>query len=148
MDFLATIEIPKNSCYKFEASKPDFKTLNLDRVLPIPCPYNYGFLKNGPISADGDPLDIFIVSGEPIPPMTIVKFKVWGILICEDNGVEDNKVIATIENDIFRDYDYFRKIKFYLENYKEGFKILDYKIFNDDTLFKNFIESNNLTHSN
>lgn len=138
MNFIAEIEIPKDSYYKYELNK-DSNSLLVDRVLPIPCPFNYGFLP-GTLSGDGDPLDIFIVSAEPLAPKSQVKFKPWGILICQDQGLEDNKVIAIIENDNYRDYDYFRKIKFYLENYKKGFIIKEYKIFNDDILFKNFIE--------
>lgn len=139
MNFIAKIEIPKGSFIKYEFNK-ETNALEVDRVLPIPCPFNYGYLKNGPISADGDPLDIFIISAEPIVPLTEVNYKPWGILLCEDNGIEDNKVIAIIEGDGYRDYDYFRAIKFYLTNYKSGFIVKDYKIFNDDLLFQNFIE--------
>lgn len=140
MKFVAVVEIPKNSFYKYEKSKYS-NTLTLDRTLAISCPYNYGFIKNSPLSEDGDPLDVFIVSADFIPPLTEVKLQIWGILLCQDNGVEDNKVIATILGDSFREFDYFQKIRFYLENYKEGFSIKEYKIFNDDVLFKNFIES-------
>lgn len=140
MEFKAIIEVPKGSHMKYEVNKETGK-LTVDRVLPIPCPYSYGYIKNGPISEDDDPLDIFIVSLEPIVPLTEVTFKPWGVLICEDNGKEDNKVIALIDGDNFRDYDYFRNIKYYLTNYKQGFMIKDYKIFNDDILFNNFINS-------
>lgn len=141
----AIIEIPRGSYYKYEINKETNK-LELDRVLHLPCPFNYGFIENT-LSGDGDPLDIFIVSQEPIPPFTEVKFKVWGVLICEDNGKEDNKVIAMIENDKYRDYDYFQAIKFYLTNYKTGFLIKEYKIFNDEVLFKNFIENKDLSNT-
>ena len=139
MDFEAVIEIPKGSFFKYEQNK-DTGVLKVDRVLSLPCPYNYGYIKNLPIQADGDPLDVFVITAEPLETLSEVKLKVWGILLCEDNGVEDNKVIAMVEGDHFRDYDYFRTIKFYLEHYKEGFVIKEYKIFNDDILFKNFVE--------
>lgn len=139
MEFKAVIEISRGSYYKYEHNKETGK-LTIDRVLPIPCPWNYGYIPSSPLSEDGDPLDIFIISFEPIAPLTEVKFQVWGVLECTDNGKEDNKVIAIIENDKYRNYDYFREIKFYLSNYKKGFVIKDYKIFNDDILFQNFIE--------
>lgn len=138
MKFLAEIEIPKYSFFKYEKDKKS-NVLIVDRVLSIPCPFNYGFIP-GTLSSDGDPLDIFIISLEPLIPGSQVKFKPWGILVCTDQGVEDNKVIAMIEGDPYRDYDYFQKIKFYLTNYKTGFNIIEYKIFNDDMLFSNFIE--------
>ncbi len=144
MKLEAIVEIPKASFYKFEQNK-ETGELVLDRVMSLPCPYNYGYITGLPLSGDGDPLDVFIISADAIPPLTKVKIKVWGMLLCEDQGVEDNKVIAVIENDLFRDYDYIHNIRFYLENYKTGFKIKEYKIFNDHTLFKNFVESNKKT---
>lgn len=141
MDFIAVIEIPKNSLNKYEQNK-ESKVLVLDRVLPIPCPQNYGYMKDLPLSADGDPLDVFVISFEPLAPLSEVQIRPLGILICEDNGIEDNKVIAKIKGDSYQTFDYFRAIRFYLENYKIGFKIKEYKIFNDDLLFKNFIGGN------
>lgn len=138
MNFIAKIEIPKNSYFKYEFNK-DSNELLVDRVLSIPCPFNYGYIPNT-LSADGDPLDIFIISAEPLVSLSHVLFRPFGVLICEDQGIEDNKVIAGIQGDFFKDWDYFKKIKFYLENYKTGFVVKDYKIFNDDILFKNFIE--------
>jgi len=146
MELKAIIEIPKHSIYKYELDK-DSNELKLDRVLTIPCPFNYGFIPNT-LSEDGDPLDIFIVSADIIVPKSEVKFKPWGILLCKDQGVEDNKVIAVIEGDSFRDFDYFKKIRFYLEHYKTGFEILEYKIFNDDVLFSNFIKKDQKSNQN
>jgi inorganic pyrophosphatase len=139
MDLVAIVEIPKFSITKYEFNK-ETKVLEVSRVLPIPCPFNYGFIPSAPLSADGDPLDIFILNFEPLVPLSEVNFRPLGILLCNDNGVEDNKVLASIVGDNYVDYEYFKKIKFYLQNYKEGFKVLDYKIFNDPILFKNFIE--------
>lgn len=141
MEFVAKIEIPKGSFFKYEQDK-ESGVLKVDRVLSLPCPYNYGYLKNSVISADGDPLDVFVITAEPLEPLSEVKLKIWGLLLCEDNGVEDNKVIAMVDGDFFRDYDYFRTIKFYLEHYKTGFVIKEYKIFNEDLMFKNYIEGN------
>lgn len=139
MELKAIVEIPKFSTIKYEFDK-ESKTLKVDRVLPIQCPFNYGFIPSAPFSADGDPLDIFILNFEPLTPLSEVTFRPLGVLLCNDNGVEDNKVLASIENDNYVDYEYFKKIRFYLENYKTGFKVLEYKVFNDNILFTNFIE--------
>lgn len=140
MELKAIIEIPANTFAKYEFNK-ETNTLELDRILPIPCPYNYGFIPSSPLSEDGDPLDIFIIAPVPINALVEVKFRVWGILLCEDNGVEDNKVIAGVDGNDYIDYDYFKKIRFYLENYKQGFKVKEYKVFNDELLFRNFVET-------
>lgn len=140
MDFTAVVEIGKGSYLKYEQDK-DSNALVLDRVLPIPVPHSYGYIKDLPIQADGDPLDVFIVGFEPLVPLSEVKIRPLGILLCEDNGVEDNKVIAQIVDDFYQSYTYFKEIRWYLENYKQGFKVLDYKIFNDSILFRNFVEA-------
>lgn len=138
MEFDAIVEIQKASHLKYEQDK---KTglLVLDRVLAIPCPHNYGFIAGLPLQADGDPLDAFILSFEPLVPLSQVKIRPLGIFVCEDNGVEDNKVVGQIVGDFYRDFDYIKSIRFYLENYKTGFKILEYKVFNDEALFKNYV---------
>lgn len=141
MDFTAVVEIAKGSYLKHEQDK-ESHLLVLDRVLPIPCPQNYGFIKNLPIQPDNDPLDVFIISFEPLVPLSEVKIRPLGILLCEDGGIEDNKVIAKIEGDFYQNYTYFKDIRWYLENYKTGFKVLEYKVFNDNILFKNFVEGN------
>lgn len=140
MEFIAKIEIPRGSMIKYEFNK-ETNTLEVNRTLPIQCPFNYGYILNSPLSADGDPLDIFVTNFEPLVPLSEVKFRPWGVLLCEDQGIEDNKVIAGIDGDSYIDYDYFKKIRFYLENYKIGFKVLEYKVFTDDILFSNFVEA-------
>jgi len=140
MAYSAIIEIPKGSFYKYEINK-EIQALKLDRILPIPCPFNYGFLPRT-LSADGDPTDIFIVSDYPIIPLTEVKFETVGILLCEDNGVEDNKIIAFIEGDLtVYQYDWVRDIKFYLNNYKTGFVIKDYVLLNSNEELKKYLKS-------
>lgn len=141
MNLTAIIEIPKGSISKYEHDIINNR-LVLDRVLPLafPCPFSYGYIPSAPLSGDGDPLDIFIINAEPLVPLSEVKFRVWGVMVCEDNGVEDNKVIAGIDGDTYIDYEYFKKIRLYLENYKTGFIIKEYKVFNDEILFRNFVE--------
>lgn len=117
----AIIEIPKHSKYKYEL-KDD--SLVLDRVLNQECPHNYGYIPNT-LCGDGDPLDIFIISNDPIPSSTEVEYVVLGMLICEDNGKDDDKVVAILKGEEhLHDIDAAKwSIRNYLTTYKSGFKI-------------------------
>lgn len=121
----AIVEIPKFSNYKYEAD--NFRNLQLDRVLNQNCPYNYGFVPST-LCGDGDPLDVFIISKYPIPPLTRVKVSLIGGLVCNDNGDSDDKLIGVLEgeekywaNDITLP---MWEITNYLTTYKTGFQIL------------------------
>lgn len=120
----AVIEIPKDSLYKYELDKESGK-LKVDRVLPIPVPYNYGYIP-GTMSGDGDPLDVFVISVQPINPLTEVEIVPFGIIRGEDAGLEDDKVLAYIKGDKSTDSSALDNIKYYLRTYKEGFVILKY----------------------
>lgn len=132
MNLKAVIEVSKGSLNKYEFNKQT-NNLELSRVLPIPCPENYGFIPNT-LSGDGDPLDIFIISAEPLVHLSLIEFNPIGVLSCEDQGLEDNKIIAVIKNDFYKDYSYLQKIKFYLTNYKKGFVIKDFIPFGAETV--------------
>ena len=67
------VEIPKGSIYKYEINK-DTGKLALDRVISIPYPENYGYFPNT-LAQDGDPLDVFLVSDQPIAPLTEVEIE-------------------------------------------------------------------------
>jgi len=117
---VAVIEIPSNSIYKYEVDK-DTGVLKLDRTLPIRAPFNYGFIKNT-LAPDNDALDVFILSQEPIPPLTEVEIEVAGMLFCMDNGVVDHKVVAFIKDESFKNLDILlNSVIAYLQTYKAGF---------------------------
>lgn len=124
----AIIEIPKDSHYKYEVDK-NTGELMLDRVVNLKIPYNYGFIPNT-LCEDGDPLDVFVVSTRAIPPKTRVKVKVFGILLCRDNGDFDHKLIGFLDGEepaMFRslvEKSTRVRIENYLTNYKSGFEIL------------------------
>jgi len=125
---VAVIEIPTGSTYKYEVDKNTDKLI-LDRILKMPIPYNYGYLKNT-LSPDGDPLDVCLINEDPIVPLTVVSAIPIGVLICDDNGVSDDKILAVLEGSIFsKAYIEHRiqQISDFLSNYKEGFKVLDFK---------------------
>jgi len=124
----AIIEMPRGTWFKYEADK-EGKVLTLDRPLNQPCPQNYGFIPNT-LCEDGDALDIFVVAMcEALAPLSRVTTHVQGVLICEDNGVADHKIIATLVPEVDADYleELVREITEYLNTYKKGFKVLAYK---------------------
>lgn len=117
----AIVEIPKDSKYKYEISK-ESGHLVLDRVLNQAIPYNYGFFPNT-LCEDGDPLDIFIVSNKPIPPLTEVNVHIIGGFTCKDREQQDDKLVGILVGDDV--YPNILAIKQYLMTYKNNFKILD-----------------------
>ena len=71
-NFEALIEIPRGCKAKYELDK-ETGLLRLDRVLYTSTVYpaNYGFIPRT-YADDGDPLDVLVLSGEVIYPMTLV----------------------------------------------------------------------------
>ena len=119
----AVIEMPQGSNYKYEADKYDGRLL-LHRVINQKIPHNYGYIENT-LGEDGDPLDVFIISSSPIPPLTKVKCSVVLALKCIDKGEVDDKLIAIIDGDPeFENKNLdveVERILLYLRTYKEGF---------------------------
>ncbi len=93
-EFIACVEISKGSKQKYEMDK---KTglLILDRILYTSTHYpaNYGFIPHT-LAADHDPLDVLILCSETLIPMSLVKCYPIGVIIMNDNGDVDEKVIA------------------------------------------------------
>ena len=93
-DFLAVIEIEKGSKSKYELDK-ETGYLILDRVLYTSTHYpaNYGFL---PLTYadDLDPLDVLVLCSEVIRPMSLVRCYPIGMIVMEDQGKRDEKIIA------------------------------------------------------
>lgn len=118
---LAVIEIPSGSIYKYEI-QPNLYTLQVDRVLTIPVPYNYGYIQNT-LSGDGDPTDAFVVTSKPLEALCQVKFEPYFLIEMEDGGLEDNKFVGCIQGDSKPTMDHVRDIIDYLSNYKKGVKI-------------------------
>lgn len=127
----ATIEIPKGSIYKYEIDKKSGK-LFIDRPLSIQVPFNYGYI-NDTLAPDGDALDIFIISKESIPPCTELEFEIMSVMICKDDGILDEKIIAFTKGDrlnCFNTIDIREavdQIRDYLEKYKKKFEVIEYK---------------------
>lgn len=100
-NFLALIEISKGSKNKYELDK-ETGHLILDRVLftSTHYPQNYGFIPRT-FARDYDPLDVLVLCSESILPMAFVECHPIGVLVMNDNGLPDEKIIAVPENDPF-----------------------------------------------
>lgn len=92
--FDVLIEIPRGSRVKYELDKPSGR-MRVDRVLysAVHYPANYGFIPRT-YCADGDPLDILVLGNEPVLPGTLMVAKPIGVMHMEDQGEQDDKIIA------------------------------------------------------
>ena len=98
-DFIGVVEIPKGGDVKYELDK-ETGMLKLDRVLYTATHYptNYGFIPRT-YAEDNDPLDVLILCNEQIIPLTLVESYPIGVLIMNDSGEEDEKIIAISKKD-------------------------------------------------
>ena len=92
--FPAVIEVPRGSVNKYELDKAT-GMLRLDRVLhsAVHYPADYGFVPRT-LCGDGDPLDVLVVSQEPVHPLTIVPARAIGMFRMRDEAGEDDKIVA------------------------------------------------------
>lgn len=97
--FLGVVEIEKGGKNKYELDK-ETGMLKLDRVLYTATHYptNYGFIPRT-YAEDHDPLDVLILCEENILPLTLVECYPIGVLIMNDGGEEDEKIIAVSKQD-------------------------------------------------
>lgn len=88
------IEIPINSGVKYELDK-ETGVLFVDRILytSMVYPFNYGFIP-GTLEEDGDPVDILVVSYDPLLPGSVIKARPVGVLETEDEKGRDAKIVA------------------------------------------------------
>ncbi|MEM2105442.1 MAG: inorganic diphosphatase [Candidatus Bathyarchaeia archaeon] len=72
----------------------------LDRIIPssVVFPVEYGFVPQTWFD-DGDPLDIMALSYEPLEVGCIVRVRVIGALIIEDENGIDPKILSVLVND-------------------------------------------------
>lgn len=120
----AIIEIPAGSSFKYEQDQDDL-SLMLDRSLKVTIPENYGYITNT-TSDDGDALDVFILTHEPLIPLSRVRIEIVGGFTCDDNGVSDPKILAVLDDsDMDQDSIDYREeaIEEFLSNYKEGLSV-------------------------
>jgi inorganic pyrophosphatase len=94
-DINVIVEVPLGGePVKYEMDK-EAGTLVVDRFLytPMRYPGNYGFVPHT-LSDDGDPIDVLICNTRPIIPGAIINVRPIGVLMMEDDGGGDEKIIA------------------------------------------------------
>lgn len=95
----AVIEIPQGSRAKYEIDK-DSGLLKLDRIIysSFYYPCNYGFIPQT-YGDDKDPLDILVITSQPVQALCLMQAKVIGVMQMIDSGDADDKIIAVAAND-------------------------------------------------
>ena len=139
----ALIEIPYGSNIKYEVDK-NSGAIFVDRVLysAMFYPANYGFVPNT-LAKDGDPADILVLNELPLQSGSVIKCRLIGVLIMEDENGMDEKLLAVPISKIDPQYDDIKdiddlpkatldKIKNFFETYKmlepnKWVKVKDFK---------------------
>lgn len=124
----AIIEIPKDCTLKYELDK-DTGMLKLDRFLysAVHYPGDYGFIPQT-LWEDGDPLDVIVITGRPVYPMTLAEIRVVGVLRMLDDNEKDDKILAVYDCDPrFKEVESIKdvpkhimvELKHFFESYKQ-----------------------------
>lgn len=139
----ALIEIPYGSNVKYEVDK-DTGAVVVDRMLysAMFYPANYGFVPNT-LADDGDPADILVLGEQPLQAGSVIKCRLIGVLVMEDEAGMDEKLVAVPTTKIDPTYEevnslddlpksQLNKIKNFFETYKmlepkKWVKVKDYK---------------------
>lgn len=142
----AVVEIPLGSKIKYELDK-DSGLLRVDRILysSVRYPANYGFIPQT-YCDDGDALDILVLCQESVAPMSMMRAKPIGLMKMQDQGKEDDKIVAVHYDDPeYSSYNALKElpkhrileIKKFFEEYKnlENKTVIVGKVFNQDDAY-------------
>ncbi|MBN9436659.1 inorganic diphosphatase [Bosea sp. (in: a-proteobacteria)] len=90
---------------KYEMDK-EAGTLFVDRFLytPMRYPGNYGFIPHT-LSEDGDPCDVLVANTRPLVPGSYIAVRPIGVMMMEDEGGGDEKIIAVPVPKLTRRYE-------------------------------------------
>ena len=124
----AIIEIPQGSRQKYEIDK-DSGLLKLDRIIysSFYYPCNYGFIPQT-YGDDKDPLDILVITSQPVQALCLMQAKVVGVMQMIDSGDVDDKIIAVANDDPSVNYynnieelpkHFFDELRHFFEEYKK-----------------------------
>ena len=130
-DVNVIIEVPVGGHpIKYEMDK-DAGTLVVDRFLytPMTYPGNYGFVPHT-LSDDGDPIDVLVCNTRPLVPGCVIAVRPIGVLVMEDDGGQDEKVLAVPVSKLTQRYDgvknysdlpeiTLKQIEHFFEHYKD-----------------------------
>ncbi len=93
--FNVIIEIPTNAgTIKYEVDK-DTQCLTVDRFMKtaLQYPANYGYVPDT-LCGDGDPLDVLVLTPEPLVAGCVIEARPVGVLRMSDEAGEDAKLLA------------------------------------------------------
>ncbi len=93
--FNVIIEIPANAgTIKYEVDK-DTQCLTVDRFMKtaLQYPANYGYVPET-LCGDGDPLDVLVLTPEPLVPGCVIEARPVGVLRMSDEAGQDAKLLA------------------------------------------------------
>jgi inorganic pyrophosphatase len=130
-DVNVIIEVPVGGQpIKYEMDK-DAGALFVDRFLytPMRYPGNYGFVPHT-LSEDGDPIDVLVCNTRELIPGCVINVRPIGVLVMEDDGGKDEKIIAVPSPHITRRYENvkthtdlpditLKQIEHFFEHYKD-----------------------------
>ena len=130
-DVNVIIEVPVGGQpIKYEMDK-EAGALVVDRFLytPMAYPGNYGFVPHT-LSEDGDPVDVLICNTRPLIPGCVIKARPIGVMVMEDDGGKDEKILAVPVQKLTRRYDHvknytdlpditLKQIEHFFEHYKD-----------------------------
>ncbi|HPG88188.1 MAG TPA: inorganic diphosphatase [Hyphomicrobium sp.] len=105
-DINVIIEVPVGGePIKYEMDKAS-GALFVDRFLytPMRYPGNYGFVPHT-LSSDGDPIDVLVCNTRAIIPGGVINCRPVGVLVMEDDGGGDEKIIAVPSSKLTKRYD-------------------------------------------
>jgi inorganic pyrophosphatase len=109
-DFNVIIEIPMNADpIKYEVDKESgaiFVDRFMGTAMHYPC--NYGYVPNT-LSADGDPVDVLVVTPFPLIPGVVVRCRPIGVMKMTDESGEDAKVLAVPVDKVLSIYSHWQK---------------------------------------
>jgi inorganic pyrophosphatase len=108
-DINVVIEVPVGGePIKYEMDKPS-GALFVDRFLytPMRYPGNYGFVPHT-LSTDGDPIDVLVCNTRAIVPGAVINCRPVGVLLMEDDGGGDEKLLAVPSSKLTKRYDNVR----------------------------------------
>jgi inorganic pyrophosphatase len=126
------IEIPYGSNVKYEVDK-DSGAVMVDRVMysAMFYPANYGFVPNT-LAGDGDPADVLVVTPYPLVAGSVIKTRIIGALVTEDESGMDEKFLAVPVSKIDPNFDHIQSFEDLpkptldkIRNFFETYKILE-----------------------
>ena len=130
-DVNVIVEVPVGGHpIKYEMDK-EAGALIVDRFLytPMTYPGNYGFVPHT-LSEDGDPIDVLICNTRPLVPGCVINVRPIGVMVMEDDGGKDEKIIAVPAHKLTQRYDKIenytdmpeitlKQIEHFFEHYKD-----------------------------